>query len=237
MKKNYIIGTFIGLILVILFSVVLFSADKKEENAQKSLMFKVGQMAWTYNMNEHEWNKYNEEKDDINSKDTITLQYEEIEGNGGYTTYHLLTGNRQVPKEDVWVGEGSQEFLVGKKLYSYYPKNFEFYEIIFNGVKFVPNKLSQKDISKIIKGYNIIKVSDLKKKEMDINFSRFNNKFIVLNDIGDDFYKYYIVPNDSKKMQIGDFSNQFKVKDNVDIRIQRLEGCSKAYPCYEIKIK
>ncbi len=40
-----------------------------------------------------------------------------------------------------------------------------------------------------------------------------------------------------KKMEIDRFSNQFKVSEKVEIRIQRLEGCSKAYPCYDINIE
>ena len=60
---------------------------------------------------------------------------------------------------------------------------------------------------------------------------------MIFNDSRDDFYKYYIIPNESKKMEIGEFSNQFKVKDKVEIKLQRLEGCSKNYPCYEIKFK
>ena len=63
------------------------------------------------------------------------------------------------------------------------------------------------------------------------------NQFVLINDIGDDFYKYYIIPNDSQKLQLGEFSNLFTVTDKVDIKIQRLEGCSKAYPCFEISIK
>ena len=38
-------------------------------------------------------------------------------------------------------------------------------------------------------------------------------------------------------MQIDKFSNQFEINDAVDIKIQRLEGCTKAYPCYEFSIK
>ncbi len=60
---------------------------------------------------------------------------------------------------------------------------------------------------------------------------------MVINDGNINFYKYYIIPNDSKKMEIDRFSNQFKVSEKVEIRIQRLEGCSKAYPCYDINIE
>ena len=30
--------------------------------------------------------------------------------------------------------------------YSYYPKTFEYYEVLFNGVKFVQRKLSKREI-------------------------------------------------------------------------------------------
>lgn len=236
MKKNYIIGVILGLIAVLFLGWFIVWSDKTKEKEIKSSMPKIGQKLWTYNMNKYQWREYNASDDD-NSKDEIILQAQEPVGNGGYTSYHLLSGNAQVPKEDVWVGEGSEEFLKGKKLYSYYPKNFEFYEIIFNGVKFVPRKLSENEIKDVVNGYEIILVSQLKKSPVTIKYSKFKNKYLILNDTGDNFYKYYIIPNDSKKMEIGKFSNQFKVMNKVDIKIQRLEGCSKAYPCYEINVE
>jgi len=121
--------------------------------------------------------------------------------------------------------------------YSYFPKTFEYYEIAFNGVKFVPRKLTLDEIKKVFNGVNIIKVSELQKGTLNLSYSPKSNKYLILNDTNEDFYKYYIVPNDSKKLEIGKFSNQFKISDDVDIKIQRLEGCSKSYPCYEIKAR
>lgn len=234
MNKNYIIGTIVAIIVIGFFALFLDVSDRKSEEMQNSMMPRIGQKLWTYNMNNHVWRNYSKNDED-DSKNEIILQVQEPVGNGGYTSYHLLTGNAQVPKEDVWIGEGSQEFLVGKKLYSYYPKTFEFYEIIFNGVNFVPRKLAKKEIEEILKGFEIIDVSTLEKGTLTLNYSKQHNKFIVLNNVGEDFYKYYVVPNESKKMEIGEFSNQFFIKGDVDVKIQRLEGCSKAYPCYEIK--
>lgn len=237
MNKNYILGVIIAFILIGLFTWFIYSSDKEAEEMNNAMMPRIGQKLWTYNMNAHAWKKYNQRTDMDDSKDIIILQVQEPVGSGGYTSYHLLTGNAQVPKEDVWVGEGSQEFLVGKKLYSYFPKTFEFYELIFNGVNFKPRKLSKQEISTLFKSYEIIDVSKLEKGTLTLGFSKHKNEFLILNDSGDDFYKYYIIPNESKKMEIGEYSNQFKVKDKVQIKIQRLEGCSKAYPCYEINFK
>ena len=236
-KVRYIIGSVIALCIVAIFTLFLHYSDTQEKDINNSWMPRIGQKLWTYNMNKHAWQEYNKDLDDDDSKDTIILQVQEPEGNCGYTSYHLLTGNGQVPKEDIWVGEGSQEFLVGKKLYSYYPKTFEFYEIVFNGVIFKTRKLNKKEVQEIQKGFEIIDVSTLQKGTLNLKYSRKNNKYLVLNDSGEDFYKYYIVPNESKKMEIGQFSNQFIVKSKVSIKIQRLEGCSKAYPCYEINVK
>lgn len=233
-KKRYIWAAIAMIALTLFFLSISVAPDKSKFNID-SQMPRIGQKLWTYNMNKHEWRKHSDNDEDT-SKEEIILQMQFPEGNGGYTSYYLLTGNGQVPKEDVWIGEGSQEFLIGKKLYSYFPKTFEFYEIIFNGVKFIPRKLSLDEISEIFKGYRIIKVSELHKGTLKLKASGKNNKFIIINDDNIDFYKYYVVPNDSKKMQIEDFSNQFKVTDEVEIKIQRLEGCSKNYPCYEIKI-
>lgn len=238
MKKRYIFGVITLVIVIAFFVSILYSLDRKEESFENAWFPKVGQKMWTYNMNKYEWKKAPSDVED-ESKSEITLQTQLPEGNGGYTSYHLLTGNAQVPKEDLWLGEGSQEFLNGKSLYSYYPKNFEYYEVIFNGVKFVPRKLKDEEISKLFKGFKIVKVSELKKNQnkLTLKYSILNNKFLILNDIGEDFYKYYVVPNDSKKLQLEDFSDQFKVTDKVEVKLQRLEGCSKAYPCYELNFE
>ena len=238
MNKKYIIAAIICFIIIgFLGWLIVLSDEAQEKKEREMLPTKIGQKVWTYNMNKYQWREY-QKTDDEQSKNEIILQVQAPEGNGGYTSYNLITGNAQVPKEDVWVGEGSQEFLKGKKLYSYYPRTFEYYEIIFNGVKFVPRKLSKDEIKTILKGYDFIYVSDLKKSTVSIPYSKRHNKFAVINDIGDNFYKYYIVPNDSKKMDIGDFSDQFILKDNnINIKLQRLEGCSKAYPCFDINVK
>lgn len=238
MNKKYIIAAIICFIIIgFLGWLIVLSDEAQEKKEREMLPTKIGQKVWTYNMNKYQWREY-QKTDDEQSKNEIILQVQAPEGNGGYTSYNLITGNAQVPKEDVWVGEGSQEFLKGKKLYSYYPRTFEYYEIIFNGVKFVPRKLSKDEIKTILKGYDFIYVSDLKKSPVSIPYSKRHNKFAVINDIGDNFYKYYIVPNDSKKMEIGDFSDQFILKDNnINIKLQRLEGCSKAYPCFDINVK
>lgn len=238
MNKKYIIAAIICFIIIgFLGWLIVLSDEAQEKKEREMLPTKIGQKVWTYNMNKYQWREY-QKTDEEQSKNEIILQVQAPEGNGGYTSYNLITGNAQVPKEDVWVGEGSQEFLKGKKLYSYYPRTFEYYEIIFNGVKFVPRKLSKDEIKTILKGYDFIYVSDLKKSTVSIPYSKRHNKFAVINDIGEDFYKYYIVPNDSKKMEIGDFSDQFILKDNdINIKLQRLEGCSKAYPCFDINVK
>ncbi len=238
MNKKYIIAAIICFIIIgFLGWLIVLSDEAQEKKEREMLPTKIGQKVWTYNMNKYQWREY-QKTDDEQSKNEIILQVQAPEGNGGYTSYNLITGNAQVPKEDVWVGEGSQEFLKGKKLYSYYPRTFEYYEIIFNGVKFMPRKLSKDEIKTILKGYDFIYVSDLKKSTVSIPYSKRHNKFAVINDIGDNFYKYYIVPNDSKKMEIGDFSDQFILKNNnINIKLQRLEGCSKAYPCFDINVK
>jgi hypothetical protein len=234
MNKKYIIWIF-AFIAVVIFVLDIILGNDTENKINDLNSPRLGQKLWTYNMNKYEWRNYND-RDDDNSKGEIILQYQGPELSNGYTSYKLLTGNFQVPKEDVWIGEGSQEFLIGKNLYSYFPRTFEYYEVLFNGVKFITKKLEQNEISGIFKDYQIIKLSDIQKGNYTTTFNKKDNKFLVLNDGDKDFYKYYIVPNDSKKMKIEKFSNQFKIYDAVDIKIQRLEGCTKAYPCYEFRI-
>jgi hypothetical protein len=235
MKKRYILGVVVGIITILFFTSILYSLDK-DETKRNSMIPRIGQKMWTYNMNKYEWRKHSEHDSDT-SKEEIVLQVRIPEGKGDFDGYYLLTDNAQVPKENVWIGEASQEFLRGKNLFSYFPRHYEYYEVIFNGVKFVPRKLQDNEISTLFNGYKIIKVSELVKGTLEIPYSKKENKFVLINDIGENFYKYYIIPNDSKKLQLGEFSNLFTVTDKVDIKIQRLEGCTKAYPCYEISIK
>lgn len=234
MKKRYLFGGLLIALLVLFFTSVLYSMDRNEEKRNPKVP-RIGQKLWTYNMNKHEWRKYSK-NDDETSKDEIILQLQYPEGNGSYTNYYLHTGNAQVPKENVYIGESSYEFLNGKDLLSYYPKHFEYHNVIFNGVKFVPYKLNEEDVQKIFKDFQIIKVSELQKGTLNLKINK-NKKYMILNDVGEDFYKYYVVPNDSSKLKIGEYSNMFEVSDNLTVKIQRLEGCSKAYPCYEINIK
>lgn len=236
MKKRYFIWAAAILIIIIFLAALIFGSDDTNKKLNDINSPRIGQKLWTYNMNKYEWRNYSEHDDD-DSKEEIVLQYQGIEPGNGYTSYKLLTGNYQVPKEDFWVNEGSQEFLSGRNLYSYSPAKFEYYQVVFNGVCFVTKKLSQDDVAELFKDYQIIKLSDVQKGDYTISYSKNNNKFIILNDGDKDFYKYYIVPNDSKSMKIDKFSNRFTVNDDVDIKIQRLEGCTKAYPCYEIKVR
>ena len=187
-------------------------------------------------MNERSWHNYRTTDED-ELKDNIVLQYQESSESGGNSAYHMVTTNIQVPKEEVWLGEASREFLINGNLYSYYPKNFEFHQLKFNGVKFVAQKMTKDDLATIFPDYQIILVSDFIKNKNKYSITQMGKKYIILNDKGEAFYKYYIIPNDSKNLQLGDFSNQFEIKNSVKIRIQRLEGCSKAYPCYDLEIK
>ena len=235
MKKRYIAGIIAAVIIVIFFFSLIFGSDK-DDISSKSNMPRIGQYLWTYNMNKREWHEYEPQRDDLESVEDIVLQLGYPEGNGGYTVYHLTTENQQIKKDNFWLGEGSQEFLRDKELYSYFPKVFEMYKVGFNGISFITEKMSIASIKELFDDYTIIKVSELQKGDITLKYSK-NKKYMIINDKGDMFYKYYIIPNDSKKMQIEDFSNQFKVFAPVDITLLRIEGCSKMFPCYNIHIK
>ena len=169
MKKRYILGAFVGIILILFFVSFLYSLDRNE-TTRNSMIPRIGQKMWTYNMNKYEWRNYSE-NDSETSKEEIVLQVRIPEGKGDYDGYYLLTDNAQVPKENVWIGEASQEFLRGKKLYSYFPRHYEYFEVIFNGVKFVPKKLQDDEILSLFKGHKLIKVSELVKGQLEIPFS------------------------------------------------------------------
>ena len=90
MKKRYIFGAVILVIMILFFSSILYSLDRKEDEAKRALMPRIGQKVWTYNMNKKEWKKYSKNDTD-DSKEEIILQTLPPEGNGGYTLYHLLS--------------------------------------------------------------------------------------------------------------------------------------------------
>ena len=100
MKKRYIAGV-VGTVAVIIFLAnILFSTDNNEGKLSNLNSPRLGQKLWTYNMNKYEWHKHTEQDND-ESKEEIILQYQGTELDSGYTSYKLLTGNYQVPKEDV----------------------------------------------------------------------------------------------------------------------------------------
>jgi hypothetical protein len=207
MKKRYILGAIVLCVLILFFASVICGTNEKAEEFDMSSLPHIGQRLWTYNMNKREWRQY-KKYDDDKSKEEIVLQLAEPDSNGGITVYNLLTGNAQVPKEPVLIGENSIEFLKDKNLYSYFSKDFEYYQVMFNGVKFIPRKLSIEEISKLFKNYKIIKVSQLRQGTYTDKFSKWNNNYLIVNDIGEKFY----------------------------IKLQRLEGCTKTYPCFDISI-
>ena len=211
MNKNIFIVSIIAVVITCVMVACINLFDKNKSENTKYSMPETGQKIWTYDMTKRKWHSYSSKSDDGHAKEYIVLQYEDPSVNRGYSTYHIFTTNAQVPKEVLWLGETSKEFLVAGKLYSYFPKNFEFYEVKFNGVKFVPYLLSKNEISKIFDDYNIVQVSQLKKGKLVLKNS---GKYLLYNDIGEDFYKYYIIPNESKKLQMGEFSNQFEVKES-----------------------
>ncbi len=237
MNKKYILGFITAAIPVAIFLCFFAILNEKSIGQEVFSVSRIGQKLWVYNINEKNWSIYKKNAKN-NPKETITLQMQEPVGNGGYTSYRLLVENEQILKDDILIGEGSQEFLVNDKLYSYYPKTFEFYEIIFDKTQFTPRKLELTEIKELFKGYNIIKISDFKNNQkISLNYNKKDNKFIVVNDGNINFYKYRIIPNSDKKIKFERFLNQFRVFGKVFIRIQRFEECSNNYPCYDIEIK
>ena len=59
MNKNYIFGLIIGFIFIALFSWYLSFSDEKNAAKENTLIPKIGQKLWTYNMNKHIWREYN----------------------------------------------------------------------------------------------------------------------------------------------------------------------------------
>ena len=237
-KEGLRIGLFAAImfLFVVLFAVGIDYSDKKEQKSLTSDVPRIGQKLWVYHMNDREWYNYVNQDYKYDKKGVIILQLQQDPEVPDITSYHLLSENSQVSNSPLFLAEGSSEFIKDKKLYTYYPRTFEFSEVLFNGYNFTLNKLNEKSVAKLFNGHRILKMSDFKNNVMNLTYDKKHSKYIIINDIGDDFYMYYVIPNDNKKLKLGDFSNQFKVNDAVSIRLQRLEGCTKAYPCYDINI-
>ena len=104
MNKKYIIAAIICFIIIgFLGWLIVLSDEAQEKKEREMLPTPIGQKVWTYNMNKYQWREY-QKTDDEQSKNEIILQVQATEGNGGYTSYNLITGNAQVPKEDVSKG-------------------------------------------------------------------------------------------------------------------------------------
>ena len=228
--------TIIAFLFIALFAVCIDVSDKRQTNNNEFEVPRIGQKLWMYHMNNRSWSNYKKSDYELNKKGYIVLQLQQDQEAPDITSYHLIANNSQVSHAPLFLSEGSKEFLKKNKLYSFYPRSFEISEILFNGFSFTLNKQTPKDVFNLFPGYQIIKISDFKNYSLKLKYSKANNKYIILNDVGDSFYMYYLVPNNNKKMQIGEFSNQFSVFGTVDIRLQRLEGCTRTYPCYEINI-
>ena len=229
-----IIFALIAFFFVVLFAFCIDVSDKSDKNISK--IPHIGQKLWMYNINQRIWYDYKKSDYELNKNGYIVLQLQQDQQLPDVTSYNILSTNSQISYSPLFLSEGSSEFIINKKLFTFYPRYFEISEVLFNGYNFVLNKLDADKISKIFNGYSIIRLSDFKNHNLKLKFSKRSNKYIIINDLGANFYMYYIVPNDNKKMQIGELSNQFVVYDEVDIRLQRLEGCTKIYPCYEINI-
>lgn len=234
-KLKVVVFTVITIFFIVLFAFCIDVSDKKKAKSFDDNIPRIGQKMWVYNINNHDWFEYNKSDED-KKQEVIILQLQNDPEMPDVTSYYIDTKNIQVTTAPFFLSEGSKEFIISKNLYTFYPRSFEFSQVLFNGFNFTLNMLKPKDVLKLFKGYQVIKISDFDNYKLELKYSKKHNKYIILNDIGDKFYMYYVVPNSNDKLQIGKFANQFIVKDVVDIRLQRLEGCTKAYPCYEIKM-
>ena len=235
MKKRYIFAILVVIITGIFITELLYSSKEPTTEQKTFNIPHFGQKLWKYDIKTNTWSKY-ENDENLPQSDDVVLQIIAPEDNTSTTEYNVISHDESIASENLSLGESSVEFLTGKSLYSYSPRSFEYFAINFNGFKFVPRKLTEDEVKQLFNGYSIIKVSDIIKNDIKISLLK-NNKYIILNDIGEKFYKYFIVPNDSESLSIEDFSNQFQLKNKTKIKLQRLEGCTTTYPCYNITVE
>ena len=235
MKKfKIIILAIIAILIVILFTIGIDVSDKNTSKNMSQKVPRIGQKLWTYNIENRQWKSYSKQDYLSDKNNVIILQIKQDSQNPDVTAYDLITDNSEISNADLFIADGSIEFLNGNKLYTYFPRTFEYFEIVFNGFNFVMRRLETNDILNLFKDYKIIKLSDFANRKLDLKYSKEKSNYIIMNDIGESFYRYYITADDNNKIQIDEFSNQFSIKEPVKIKLQRFEGCTKSYPCYEI---
>lgn len=235
-KNNLKIISFfiLAIFFVILFVLCIDVSDKSSLEKYSNDVPRIGEKLWTYNIKNHAWRNYSQQDYELDTNKEIILKIQQNQQNSEVTAYNIITDASDISVSDLFLSEGSREFLFGTKLYSYFPRTFEYFEIIFNGFNFTLRKLSTDEIAKLFNDYQIIKLSDFKNYKLDIKYTKDKQKYIILNDSNKNFNMYYIIPAKQDGIKIENFSNQFKVLTSGKIQLQRIEGCTKSYPCYEI---
>lgn len=224
----------LALFFAILFTIGIDVSDKTPPEQISTQVPRIGQKLWTYNIKNRQWRNYNKKDYSLDKNNEIILQIQQDTQNPEVTSYNLISDNPDISVSDLFLGEGSKEFLYEEKLYSYFPRTFEYFEVVFNGFNFALRKLDQANIINIFKNYQVIELSEFKDQKLNLKYDKENSNYIILNDLGESFYMYYITSDDNSKIKIDEYSNQFKVLEPIKVTLQRIDGCTKSYPCYEI---
>ena len=176
MKKiKYIILALIAFFFVILFALSIDVSDKTNSNEISTQVPRIGQNLWVYNINSRNWRNYVKKDYRLDKNTEIVLQIKQDPQNPNVTSYHLITENPDISTADLFISEGSIEFLLENKLYTYFPRTFEYFEVVFNGFNFVLRRLETSDILGLFSNYQIIKLSDFKNKSLNIHTHPFGS--------------------------------------------------------------
>ena len=121
--------------------------------------------------------------------DDMLLINKSFIGSGGFQEYYHWDGELAIGPET------NVGFITRGEFIAINSQDLKFYKYVFENDKFKSEPLSEKEIQKLYPDYQIVKVSEFKNNEINLNKKFFGKKkVLLLNDTDKSFYKYNYKP-------------------------------------------
>lgn len=161
-------------------------------------------------------------------EDRIVLTKKTGVGSGGYSEYYK---NDQL----AFTLGSNFEFVSGPKLIAVHNNDLTFSEVVYNKGKFSEKKMSVAEVQAVFPDVKIIKISEFHKGEYTLRKGLFETvRVLILNDVGDDFYRYSFRPSSVKKT---DVAGLIEISDMDDVEFSHYSNNNDLYPEYEIDVE
>lgn len=173
MKKLFLTILFLSLVMIRVNANTILSNHIKEND---KLSFSKTKCTWQMEFDENNYN--------------FTKHY--TIGSGGFSEYELNNVRYDT--------HSTIEYIVDKKLLGYNPHTLKFSYITFDGQKFNNEYLSDSELQKYFPNTKFIKISEFKNNQIVIRKRPFiSEKYLLINDTNQDFYKYSLTNGKDKK--------------------------------------